>query len=602
MTLQADAEDPQFGPWNPGVRSPVPEPLRHFCTIYLPENVFTSFSKAAELRDLTGLEMDELVVFRPRRLMLHELLVRVTADFSVPDGERIEDLGINFREMTRILARHLEPHVDAITASFEALRRQLVQLIDDELAAVMRTPATARTMRMQPPKTGLFARFARHAATPLPAKTIGAWDDHLISSWLAKALATEDDLQKSAYRALARVMSALLKRHGGPWGTRELISSIAVDVATNESAGDVIGRAIDPLLVHAAEREGYRLLPNQEWPVIMNTKGASASGKSTVRPLQKQLADSIGVKWSDFALISPDIWRKQLLDYDSLGANYKYAGSFTGEELQIVDQKLDRYMARKAERGQMSHLLIDRFRFDSFAPDSDEAGSNLLTRFGRIIYLFFMITPPISLVERAWNRGLDVGRYKAVEDTLAHGVEAYSGMPQLFFTWVQRTDKQVHFEFLDNSVSRGARPRTVAFGGNETLNVLDIKCMLDIERYRKANIHATAPEFLYADTTLLAPENNLDFLRQCIARFREINFADQSSGRIYLSMVSGSAAWVDREALEQAILGADARAALRATAASVFARAVPMSEAPRYLRNLAADRQIPTLGRWGDSG
>ena len=86
----------------------------------------------------------------------------------------------------------------------------------------------------------------------------------------------------------------------------------------------------------------------------------------------------------------------------------------------------------------MSHLLIDRFRFDSFAPDSDEAGSNLLTRFGRIIYLFFMITPPASLVERAWNRGLDVGRYKAVDDTLAHGVEAYSGMPELFFTWVQR--------------------------------------------------------------------------------------------------------------------------------------------------------------------
>ena len=23
----------------------------------------------------------------------------------------------------------------------------------------------------------------------------------------------------------------------------------------------------------------------------------------------------IGIQWSDFALISPDIWRKQLLDY-----------------------------------------------------------------------------------------------------------------------------------------------------------------------------------------------------------------------------------------------------------------------------------------------
>ena len=34
----------------------------------------------------------------------------------------------------------------------------------------------------------------------------------------------------------------------------------------------------------------------------------------------------------------------------------------TGEELRIVDQKLDRYVARKAERGEMTHLLIDQFQ------------------------------------------------------------------------------------------------------------------------------------------------------------------------------------------------------------------------------------------------
>jgi hypothetical protein len=116
----------------------------------------------------------------------------------------------------------------------------------------------------------------------------------------------------------------------------------------------------------------------------------------------------------------------------------------------------------------MSHLLIDRFRFDSFAPDSNEAGSHLLTRFGQIVYLFCVITPPAALVERAWHRGLAVGRYKAVDDTLAHAVEAYSGIPPLFFTWVQRSDKQVQFEFLDNSVPQGETPRTVAFGWNET--------------------------------------------------------------------------------------------------------------------------------------
>ncbi len=127
-------------------------------------------------------------------------------------------------------------------------------------------------------------------------------------------------------------------------------------------------------------------------------------------------------------------------------------------------------------------------------PIRDEAGSNLLTRFGHIVYLFFMLTPPGSLVERAWNRGLEVGRYKAVDDTLGHAVEAYSGMPELFFTWAQRTDKRVHFEFLDNSVQLGERPRTVAFGWNGEMNVLDVGGMLDVERYRRVDIDATGPE------------------------------------------------------------------------------------------------------------
>ena len=81
----------------------------------------------------------------------------------------------------------------------------------------------------------------------------------------------------------------------------------------------------------------------------MNTKGPSASGKSTLRPLQRKLAGRIGVDWAEFALISPDIWRKQLLDYASLGDAYKYAGAFTGDELHLIDCKLDLYMVYGGE-------------------------------------------------------------------------------------------------------------------------------------------------------------------------------------------------------------------------------------------------------------
>jgi hypothetical protein len=232
-----------------------------------------------------------------------------------------------------------------------------------------------------------------------------------------------------------------------------------------------------------------------------------------LRPLQRRLAADIGVQWNEFALISPDIWRKQLLDYASLGPDYKYAGAFTGEELQIVDHKLDRYMARKAERGAMSHLLIDRFRFDSFAPDSGEAGGNLLTV--RPHRLPVLHDRAASLVER---RGPAASRWTPGRSTIpSPAVEAYSGIPQLFFVGRARGQARVHFEFSTIACrwesARGRWPSV-----ERHVERARRRGVLDVERYRQIDIGATAPELLHSDAELLAPEKNTGFLRECIGR------------------------------------------------------------------------------------
>jgi hypothetical protein len=485
------APAPGYGPWNPGVESPIPEELRALATVLRPENVFTTMPQVRELRDLTGLDIADLVTFRPERLALHEVLIRVTANLSVPSGERIGDLGINFRRITRaILASYIDVRMPSIQAAYAAVKLGASKLARLEVE-----------------------------------RAFGASDPHaIVQEWSRAAPAAAEPVPRATYRALASVVSALLVRHGRLWGLRDIVAALVTDLACNEAGSEAIGALVDPWVLEGAKREGYRILPRQERPVVMNTKGPSASGKSSLRPLQRRLAAEIGVSWDDFSLVSPDIWRKQLLEYESLGPSFRYAGPFTGEELRIVDLKLDRYMAAKAQRGAMSHLLIDRFRFDSFAPQSEEAGSNLLTRFGHTIYLFFMITPPDMLVERAWMRGLEFGRYKAVEDTLAHGVEAYAGMPELFFTWVRRRDKRVHFEFLDNSVTLGERPRTIAFGWNDVIYILDAKGLLDIDRFRRVNIKARSPGELWSDGA--ARETNDAFFKRCTGGFREVVFVD----------------------------------------------------------------------------
>src|SRR6202165_3609969 len=165
MTLAADARDAQFGPWHPGIQSQVPAQLRHHCTIFRPDNVFTNVADAGELHDLTGLEFRELVTFQPQRLALHEVLIRVTADLSVPDGSRIEDLGINFRQMTRVLLeRCIEPRMREVDAIYDAARRRLSGIIENELTSFFSAPTAVSAPAPQAPKRELLSYFRRGRA------------------------------------------------------------------------------------------------------------------------------------------------------------------------------------------------------------------------------------------------------------------------------------------------------------------------------------------------------------------------------------------------------------------------------------------------------
>jgi hypothetical protein len=582
---------PEGSAWNPGIKSQIPWELRPLSTIFRPENISNTLAAIDELRALTGLRAGELMVFRPQRLLLHELLIRVTSDFAVPSGSSIGDLGINFREMAgRLLSCDLLPEMPAIGAAYAQARVRLADAVKASLGPLLPGHAPAPLLRR-----GLLGRLMGRRASTAPV-VIKDWGTEQIRQCAQLAESAPDKLQRLVYRTLARILTALYHTHGRGWGTPELIASLAIDMASNRYCSEAIGACIEPMLERAALKEGYQRLPSQQKPVVINTKGASAAGKSTLRPLQEKLAGEIGLRWREFALISPDIWRKQLLDYHSLGSAYKYAGSLTGEELQIIDERLDRYMARKYARGEMTHLLIDRFRFDSFAPDSEVAGSNLLTRFGDRVHLFFVITPPADLVARAWQRGLEFGRYKAVDDTLGHAVDAYAGIPGVFFTWAGHADKMIRFEFLDNSVPLGELPRTVAFGDNQTFNILHVGTFLDVERYAKVNVNATAPEALYGSRARLDAASNSGFLRRCVEGFRQINFADQATGRIYLTVAAGKPLAVDREAWARALTDADTREGLRAVVPEAFSDALPAMATPGYLPRAA---RAETIGQWG---
>ncbi len=585
----------EYRAWNPGLESRLPREYLPLSTIFRSENVSTSIAKSHELSDYCGLPVHELVAFRADRLIVHELLIHVTTGLAVPDGRDDEDLGRNFRKIAAtILDRYITPHRDELARVFGQVRHKASGVIERELGTAFAETKTAVGADQSADWRRLFAFGKSRKPAPKPAETVAERDQRILSQWSKKSQNTEDRLEQACFAALYEVATAVISRQGRLSGDHALLAELAVILVCNDYGSGVIGDAILPFVQEAVSGEGYRALPAQKKPVVMNVKGASASGKSSMRPLQKNLAGKLDLPWDEFALISPDIWRKFLLDYGSLGAAYKYAGTLSGHEIEIIDKKLDRRMADRAARGDMPHLLIDRFRFDSFVPNLEEGSSKLLTRFGDLVYMFFMITPPEMTVERAWTRGLRLGRYKAVDDLLAHNVEAYAGMPELFFTWALIAGKRVHYEFVDNSVAEGRAPRTAAFGWNGEMTVLDIKRMIDIERFRKINIHAQRPAEVYANKDL-SPESNVDFLKRCARWIPTINFADYETGQVYARLQRGTWTWRDDKRFNEALKDPDARAGLLAVARNVY-----RADGSERKRTDVPIERVHTLGTWGE--
>jgi len=114
----------EFGPWNPGIESSLPREFLPLATVFVSENSSSSLRDLEETSKFCGLPIEKLATFRPERLALHEVLVRVMADLTVPDGEKYEDLGVNFRRMTSaIMNKHIMTELSEIDQQYDSVRK-----------------------------------------------------------------------------------------------------------------------------------------------------------------------------------------------------------------------------------------------------------------------------------------------------------------------------------------------------------------------------------------------------------------------------------------------------------------------------------------------
>ena len=133
----------EFGPWNPGLSSSIPSKLLPLSTMFRSDCAAVSYQQAKELSDFSGMSIFDVATFLPERLIVHEILVRVTADLMVPDGPEYEELGINLRFMTRrIYDDHVVPKLYDLRRQYADIQTIAAEIISNELLQ-LRSPKKA---------------------------------------------------------------------------------------------------------------------------------------------------------------------------------------------------------------------------------------------------------------------------------------------------------------------------------------------------------------------------------------------------------------------------------------------------------------------------
>ncbi|OHC64289.1 MAG: hypothetical protein A2040_19715 [Rhodocyclales bacterium GWA2_65_19] len=554
--------------WNPGVGTGIPAEFRTLETIFRPDCVFSGVAEIDEFAALTGLPHEELTVFRPQRLALHEIIIRVTADIAVAEGDEEEDFGHNFRRIAvKIRDDFVAPQMAEIEQTYAELGQRADVLVRRILAETLFAPPEP------PPPRGWFGRWRRQARPGAAPESAAEREYRIVAAYKTLGLDAADPLRRAVFKSLYRVLGALAGRRGRLGADRELLAKLVVRHVCNSQGSQAIGHIIAPLVDAAIARQGYVRVATQAAPVLISLKGASAAGKSSLRPMLKQILREQGIEADGYATISPDVWRRQLLDYGSLGPARKYAGHLTSRELMVIDGKLDRYIRDKANReGAIPHLLVDRFRFDSFTAEKvARVLHDTYARYVDTMYMYFIVTPPEETVERGWQRALERGRYKAVEDFLAHGVEAYRGMPKILFKWLASPRPEYRYVFLDNRVPRGTFPKTIARGDRGAMVIYDPVAFIDIERYQKIDINAASPEAVYPSAAEMTVAANSGFLKECVRRIGTLEFVDRSSGMTYLRARQGNFEVLDAALLARVLSDRELAATLGEIAPRIVA-------------------------------
>ena len=108
---------------------------------------------------------------------------------------------------------------------------------------------------------------------------------------------------RDRYKSLYRVLGAIAGSQGRIGADQDLLATLVSRHVCNSYGSQVIGQMIAPLVEAAIEQEGYTRIANSASPILISLKGASAAGKSSLRPMVKQIMREQGIDPDSYACL-----------------------------------------------------------------------------------------------------------------------------------------------------------------------------------------------------------------------------------------------------------------------------------------------------------
>ena len=225
--LKKPTENNKHDAWNPGLLSTIPPHLNNLITLFNKDNAFASYVNTQEAMHLTGLSMARLADLNFERMAVHELLIRVTAELSVPDGPSYEYLGLQLRGMVETIHhQYLKPEMSSLSQAYDAFRAEGKKDLLSILAGEIKT---------NPPQDQKQNKGWLGWLKPKKTKKTGAStlsrdqaDLNKIQEWTNNAHGEADPKRSAQLASLAEIGRGILGQRGRLSPDHDLMADLAL--------------------------------------------------------------------------------------------------------------------------------------------------------------------------------------------------------------------------------------------------------------------------------------------------------------------------------------------------------------------------------------